>query len=256
MAFTIGFDGELFAKNKKGDFVACCGLIGGTKEKPKPLEGLPAGFAIQEDNVAVEFNIPPANSSSKFTAFLAAGLFAVEKELKKLDLTYSSVPAAIFSKLQLKHPNALVFGCEPDYDAWRLVENKKPYSSNKQLRTCGGHIHIGSKFSMIKGVQNMDLFLGVPAVILDNTPEAKQRRELYGKAGAMRPKPYGWEYRVLSNFWFLKPELIDWVYHQTEEALKYKKEFTSSQKEQIVSCINTGDVEHAEALCKTFGIAY
>jgi hypothetical protein len=34
-----------------------------------------------------------------------------------------------------------------------------------------------------------------------------ERRKLYGKPGAFRPKPYGCEYRVLSNAWVDKPEV-------------------------------------------------
>jgi hypothetical protein len=42
------------------------------------------------------------------------------------------------------------------------------------------------------------------------------RRELYGKAGAFRPKPYGVEYRVLSNRWLNSEALIRWVYNQSQ----------------------------------------
>ena len=44
----------------------------------------------------------------------------------------------------------------------------------------------------------MDFFLGLPSVLYDADTE---RRKLYGKAGAMRYKPYGVEYRTLSNAW-------------------------------------------------------
>ncbi len=35
-----------------------------------------------------------------------------------------------------------------------------------------------------------------------------ERRGMYGKAGAFRPKPYGVEYRTLSNAWLSNDERI------------------------------------------------
>jgi hypothetical protein len=47
-----------------------------------------------------------------------------------------------------------------------------------------------------------------------------RRRQLYGKAGAYRPKPYGMEYRVLSNVWLKNKSLQRWVYRNTMRAIK------------------------------------
>lgn len=67
-----------------------------------------------------------------------------------------------------------------------------------------GHIHLGyndievpfngriHKYKVdeqrARIVQAMDLFIGIPSVIME--PDNK-RKELYGQAGAFRPKPYG-----------------------------------------------------------------
>jgi hypothetical protein len=45
------------------------------------------------------------------------------------------------------------------------------------------------------------------------------RRQLYGKAGAFRPKPYGMEYRVLSNRWLDSEPLMRWVYNTLQTAM-------------------------------------
>ena len=81
--------------------------------------------------------------------------------------------------------------CDPDLSVWTLkINNPKQYESN--LRACGGHISVGydnpdemTSFNLIKA---MDLFLAVPSVLLDSDTK---RRELYGKAGAMRLKSFG-----------------------------------------------------------------
>jgi hypothetical protein len=51
----VGSDMEVFLRdNLSGVPVPVCGLIGGTKEKPKEVLG-GNGFAVQEDNVMLEF---------------------------------------------------------------------------------------------------------------------------------------------------------------------------------------------------------
>jgi len=91
--------------------------------------------------------------------------------------------------------------------------------------------------------------------LLDDKPSSIARRELYGKAGAMRPKPYGWEYRVLSNYWMFEDKLVAWVYNQTALACDRTKELTEKEGQTIQHCINTGDKKLAEKLIKKYSIA-
>ena len=66
-----------------------------------------------------------------------------------------------------------------------------------------------------------DLFVTLPAMLLE--PD-NDRRKMYGKAGAMRLKPYGLEMRTLSSFFASSDELLDFVFNQTAKALEeYKK---------------------------------
>ena len=58
MAIFFGCDPEFFLKDKTGKFISAIGLVGGSKEEPKAIGN---GCFVQEDNVAVEFNIPPVN---------------------------------------------------------------------------------------------------------------------------------------------------------------------------------------------------
>jgi hypothetical protein len=65
-------------------------------------------------------------------------------------------------------------------------------------------------------VKQLDCFLGLPSLLWDGDTA---RRKMYGAAGAFRPKPYGVEYRVLSNAWLLSEERMRFVYNQTVSAV-------------------------------------
>jgi hypothetical protein len=103
-------------------------------------------------------------------------------------------------------------------------------------------------------VQALDLYLGLPSLLLDGDED---RRLLYGKAGAFRPKSYGVEYRVLSNFWVLNPELREYVFQQTERALKMLR-----RKEQklhintivVRNTINASDQNYAKKIIRDYNI--
>jgi hypothetical protein len=58
----------------------------------------------------------------------------------------------------------------------------------------------------------LDYVIGLPSILIDTD---SQRRKLYGKAGSMRHKDYGVEYRTVSNFWLGSQELMSWVYDRT-----------------------------------------
>lgn len=263
--FTIGADVEVFAKDKTGKHKSLCGLIGGTKEEPKLMFPQFAGnnvtdqYRVQEDNVSLEFNIPYSTTRHNFKTYIQTALEDCADRLNKLGFELSTASAAVFDKSELTHPQALVFGCEPDYNAWKMIENKKPTCDVPELRTAGGHIHIGSQANMVEVIRWMDLYVGIPSVIKDTSEGALMRKKLYGKAGAMRPKPYGEEYRVLSNYWIFKPELVSAIYTGVSKAVSQAESGKSLPKnvgEDIQTVINTGDVTGAKTLCETFGLPF
>ena len=55
MSFTIGADPEVFLERNNIP-VSSIGKIGGTKYEPIHIQD---GIFLQEDNVTVEYNIPP-----------------------------------------------------------------------------------------------------------------------------------------------------------------------------------------------------
>ena len=101
----------------------------------------------------------------------------------------------------------------------------------------------------------MDYAIGVPSVLIDSD---KARRRLYGKAGSMRHKPYGVEYRTLSNFWLNSDELTSWVYDRTlwcTKNLDRLPEFVSAFDPQTLRrIINRSDTSLATDVVHELGL--
>jgi len=251
--FTIGADPELFVKNKK-TFASIVGLLGGTKQQPLPIG---EGCAVQEDNVTAEFCIPPCNTKEEFVKTIQYSINEIKTRVSFKNLSLApNVASAIFPEKELKTPQAQEFGCTPDFNIYTGVENPFPVIENKRLRSAGGHIHIGTKVDIKELVPVLDLYLGVPSVILDKDT---QRRQLYGKAGCIRIKPYGVEYRTLSNFWIWETKLIEWVYHQVEQACKksstvIKTLLKEGEFPNIINCINDNNTKLAIELINKYNI--
>lgn len=219
---AFGADPELFLIDHDGKYRSAIGLIGGSKQNPRPIDDL--GSAVQEDNVAVEFNIIPAMTKEDFRNNVAFVMNYLNKHAESMALQLAVVPAVMFDADQLEHPSAQEFGCDPDFNVWTKQKNPRPQLEGdmKRLRSCGGHIHVSWSNPIVEDqtllIQAMDLFLGCPSVEYDGD---RMRRALYGKAGAFRFKNYGVEYRTLSNFWIKSPDMVDWAYDQTERAVDY-----------------------------------
>jgi hypothetical protein len=250
-----GADPELFLKDSQTQLpVTSIGLIGGSKSYPRELGN---GFALQEDNVTVEFNIPPCEDIEKFKASINYVLEFLKAEVAQKGLELDISATKNFTVEQLDHPQAQELGCEPDYNAWTNRVNKRPVAP-ETLRSSGGHIHIGYENPTVeislKIVQAHDLFCGLPSLLLDND---NKRRKIYGKAGAHRIKSYGVEYRTLSNFWIKTPELTDWVYKQSEKAVDFVNKGLLIDKEdaaKLTFCINNGSKKFLNELSLKYGV--
>lgn len=257
MQIKLGADPECFMIDTQNNFQSSIGKIGGTKVAPMPLP-IGDGYCVQEDNVALEFNIPPADGRSSFVESINKTLSFLTEVIKdQYGYSISPVSAVSFPADQLLEPAALEFGCEPDFNAWTASVNEKPKAQDANLRSCGGHVHVGfdkTKAHELLVIKLMDLFLGVPSVLMDT---GELRKELYGKAGAFRDKSYGVEYRTLSNFWIFESRLIEWVWDNTSKAVDAAEaQFTLSDQDSddIVSCINNNDKALAEQLIKKFNL--
>lgn len=222
MNILIGCDPEVFVK--KGDkFLSAHGLIKGDKKNPQKIRS----GAVQVDGMALEFNIDPAADEDQFV-FLVNDVYE-QMKLMVPDYEVVAVPVAMFDEdyMKLQPPEALELGCDPDYNAWTQTANVKP-DGNRPMRTASGHVHIGwtdganvqdmNHMSRCTNViKQMDFYLGLGSLFYDDD---RLRREMYGKSGCFRPKPYGVEYRTLSNRWLNNENLMRWVYRNAVRGVK------------------------------------
>lgn len=250
---TIGCDPELFVKS--GDkFINAHKLVEGTKDNPQEvMDG-----AVQVDGMALEFNINPAKTQKEFVH----NIESVLQQLRMLvpqELDFAITPVAHFDKeyFEKQPEESRILGCDPDFNGWSGEINKKPNNA-VTFRTAAGHVHVGWKGEKDFKLQcdiakQMDFFLGLPSVIFDKDTE---RRSLYGKAGAFRPKEYGIEYRVLSNAWLLKKNRVKWVYSAAQKAIKefFKGNLLFNKYGDIQAIINNSDEKECRAIMKKEGI--
>lgn len=115
------------------------------------------------------------------------------------------------------------------------------------------HIHVGYPNTNVEEslsiVKWMDVFLGVPSLLLDPDEE---RRKLYGKAGCFRLQPWGVEYRVLSSYMMSDDNLIRYVYRQTMAAVSHRYNNISNKLfEDARNIIDTNNRQRAIEFCKT-----
>lgn len=221
--WTLGADPEVFLKDSNGNLLPACGLIGGTKKKPRKLGD---GYALQEDNIMMEYNVPPSDDPVSFAETVQRGLYLGLREVEKrakspvsaLEEAEVKVPIEVLSA----HDGAMEFGCSTDNNSY---EDGIAYLSIHPdqllvddgaagLRFAGGHVHMGyTRHTEIPGfvvAQLADVFVGLSSVSWDKQPN---RRMLYGQPGRYRDTPYGIEYRTLSNRWVLDESYRDIVAH-------------------------------------------
>jgi hypothetical protein len=214
---SVGADPELFVFRQYTP-VSAHDMLPGTKHAPMKV---PRG-AIQVDGVAAEFNIEPALTQKEFLKNIKHVRRILERLVaaKGAEYVLQAIPTVHFDPdyFAALPDETKALGCEPDYDAYTGKPNPKP-ETTKPMRTGSGHVHVGwtgcnpdrSDYHEIVSllVQELDFTLYQQSLKWDDDQE---RRELYGKPGAFRYKPYGLEYRVLSNKWLEKEGLQRFVF--------------------------------------------
>lgn len=254
----VGCDPEVFVK-QNGRFVSAYNLIPGTKEAPFKVDK----GAVQVDGFALEFNIDPAHSEDEFCINVAHVFNTLKLMVPNHEIHTVPVAEFGFEYMEQQPEESLVLGCDPDFNAWEQCENQKP-NGKVDFRTASGHVHIGwtngqnpwdfhHMNQCAEVTKQMDFFLGLPSLAYDDD---KKRRMLYGKAGCFRSKPYGAEYRTLSNAWLKSEELIRWVYRSVQEGMRRFTEgdILANKYGDIQRIINESDVNAAMLIVKREGI--
>lgn len=250
MTITIGSDPEVFLQSNGGEIISAIGRIGGSKDEPVRV----TSGALQEDNVLAEFNTDPASTKEQFVGNVKSVMAQLRERVAPDSLAVVSSHEFTMQQLMRSGRAALMFGCEPDFNAYTGQQNDAPSAmAAKGLRTAGGHVHVGYDTPSAERNEEigriLDVYLGIPSVLMD---QDKLRRSLYGKAGAIRHKPYGVEYRTLSNFWLTHTDLIGWVYDRSVAAAGAEYDKFAASAEQIQACINESNERAAKHFIKQF----
>jgi Phage phiEco32-like COOH.NH2 ligase-type 2 len=280
----IGADPELFVQTLENQVVPICGKIGGTKENPFIITNLVEGhygpeggrrgrdlldrvgnYAVQEDNVMLEFNIPAYRESAYFTGAIEKAIYILEHEMLlqrnlriKYDVMHTFKPEDI-----APFPQAFTIGCLPDMNAYAEDGNfeRVPFNTTHfgNHRFCGGHIHVQYNHGPVPRhifAQFMDLMVGLPFLRYD---KQKMRRMFYGQPGIYREKPYGIEYRTPSNFWLSQAFRERWLTQLVDNVLtlahvantdpeRLKSAYARLDWYDIQKAIKTEDVKLADEI--------
>ncbi len=271
---TIGADIELFVQHKEsGEIISAENFIQGTKDEPFVFDPTNPFYSTSKDNVLAEFTIPPAMTTEQWCAAIQRSVDYINSVIPK-DYCTIAFPAFSLNDKWLQTEQAQIFGCEPDYNAYTGCKNIFPERKDPNLRSAGLHVHFGytdcvpynhEEYKSLEKIyipdaermeiiQACDLHLGVPAVLLE---PPNKRKELYGKAGAFRPKPYGVEYRTLSNYYLQKTSLTEWVYNASKAAIQWLNDGNTIDAclgRCIEKTINRNDKEMAEILIQEFNL--
>lgn len=235
-SITIGHDSE-FALAQHGMAVSALDVF--NEDVYEDIHG--RYFA---DNMNMEIAINPVTSLKDFHGHTESLLDNV-KGMTGYDLMFE--PVIKYDSKYLSHPLALISGCNPDLNAYTEKVNEAPvFSEMDGTRSLGGHIH-----AQLDGANPywfarwMDMLVAVP-LLQHETPSS--RRELYGQAGCLRVKPYGAEYRTLSNVWLDSEDKREFVYEMTHRAVELAHTKDPNDVEQwwdVMLAINNHDLDLA-----------
>lgn len=259
MRFLVGCDPEVFVK-QNGVFKSAFGLIKGDKKHPQKV----AKGAVQVDGMALEFNIDPAATDDEFVINVQSVFDTMKKMVPEYEVVATPVAHFTPEYIKAQPAEALELGCDPDFDAWTQDANEKP-NQLRPMRTASGHVHIGwtdgaditdnqHRAMAFAATKQLDFYLGLPSLFYD---EDTERRSMYGKGGCCRIKPYGVEYRTLSNAWLLSEERMRWVFNAVQCGMNqmFSGEYLPEKYGDIRHIINENNKQEALRIIELEGLA-
>ena len=138
MRILVGADPEVFVSHN-GKIISGYGLIPGTKTAPFAVNG----GAVQVDGMALEFNIDPAETEEEFLHSIGSVLNQMREMIPEHQLILEAVANFDEAYMKTLPEEALLLGCDPDFNAWEQCQNNPPNAAST-MRTAAGHIHVGS----------------------------------------------------------------------------------------------------------------
>lgn len=231
--FKIGTDPEFFLYDtERNCYISAHNLVPGNKKDPHRL---PDGSHIQADGTAVEFNIEPSETGKEFAAKIDSALREIRKIVPK-KYRFDFVPYIEYTPAVWKEiPDyAKELGCDPDYFVSNIISlqtTRNQVPDPGMARTGSGHIHCGwtEKSDTREGGNH---FLdGVGLVYSLNLVFSKYssydtrncvRQVYYGRPYSFRSKPYGVEYRSLSNKWINNPTICGRIGDVVLKTMRYE----------------------------------
>jgi len=255
---TFGTDPE-FGIFENGVPVQIIDFIPGSKKEPCDIG---EGCGVQPDNVMIETTQPPTSKKEDFIKYFNYCKNRIQEIIRyntNRNLDIVSISSATYKPEDIAHPIAQKFGCEPSFCIY--TGNVSPRPSPEEignLRSAGFHLHIG--FDGLASYEETDfiiflcdILLGLPYIVIDGD---ENRRKLYGNAGAFRAKPYGFEYRTLSNAWLNSKEYMRWVFDAVQVGMErlMNGDALYSKYGDIQSIIKTSDWEAAKKIIEAENI--
>lgn len=270
----LGTDPEFFFRWKDGPVAA---------EKVLPENGLAAvhrqhnyqrrAHAIFVDGVQAELNTDAFSNRAALVNGMADAFATLRTHLKALNekadpVTASFTQAVEFDQKFLDNiaPKNREWLSQPSFNVYGLVpENANVDPKTYLKRIAGGHLHFGLFQPFMSDYEDhrqqvvplLDIFVGIPSVLMDRDPAAIERRRTYGLPGEYRLPSHGLEYRVLSNFWLRSPLLAQLVtglsrlaFGVLYETVQYNNDLEGKLKEKIdisdvIDAILTNDADAA-----------
>lgn len=278
----LGADPEFFIASPRGKILNS-DMFFPHKDSPKVINLEMPQFAkgkLYFDGIQAEFGFSPA-ICRVYIIMAIKKIFKAAKEIINRNKIVLK-PSVKVSKeiLSVAHPDARIFGCMPDYNAYTLTVNTPEMNAERHpYRYAGGHIHLGLIYNKnetlrykrqktilqderehLDWVKSLDFFVNLLTLPLDNSPAARRRRSKYGKAGCFRPTPYGVEYRSLSCWWLKSPIYTSLVFGlaRLATAYVYRKgaykrllKALDITEEDVQNAINESDVVFAKEVWKS-----
>ena len=246
---TFGTDPEVVLTDASQDWKPVSALRVLRRDKHEAID-LGDGIKCYGDNALLEFSMPPEDSPEDMVTGLHKAFTRFQEKQggarwriwpKTCQIYDRDELMDVASETQIdeatKKPKLLNHwesGCNPNYDVYKQEKNRAADFTDGS-RTGSFHIHIGD-IDFDKGgspldgieakgvaVRLMDIYVGIPSIVMDQDPSSKFRRKLYGKAGEFRPTYYGIEYRVLGNWFLNSPDTTRLIFDLAEYAMGHIK---------------------------------